>query len=119
MKKGNAVVEEYVEKKRRKRRNWRTIKKERKKHFMYPEAPRHLLAAIDPITLKVVEMFDGIKEMEFATNRRNLQPILNRYFKGEFGKNGSPTVCDWIMVRFEAEEREELNMGCSQWETWL
>ncbi len=98
-----AEVREYVKEKRRK--YWKTI----------PPAnmnkPSDLkFVAIDPNTYKVVTIFSGFKEIEFATNRKNLQPLILKHTNNQFGKNGSPLICGWILARFEPEELDDLDM---------
>ena len=97
----------YITKKVKK--NWNTIPREKKEHFMFTPKPQYL-ACIDPNNYKLVRMFESITDMEKDTNQRNLQPILHRYFRNNNGKNGTPTICNWIVVRFKKEELEDTTM---------
>ena len=66
------------------------------------------LVCIDPETLGIVKIYESIQEMEYDTESVNLQPILNKYFKGLYKR---PTVCGFIMVPFY---RKELRHSLSQ-----
>jgi len=83
-------VKKYV-----KRKNWRTISKV-DLSISYPGA--YQFAAIDPTTYKFVKTFGSIRELEHATNRKNLQPLLHKYVRNILGKSGSPLFCGWILV---------------------
>jgi hypothetical protein len=95
----------YIEKKTKKK-NWNTIPREKKEHFMFKPKPQYL-ACIDPNTYKVLKIFESITDMEKDTNSRNLQPILHRYF---INNRGTPTICNWIVVKFKREEMEDISM---------
>ena len=59
------------------------------------------LTCIDPESLKILKIYESIQEMEYDTDTKNLQPILNRYFKGLYKK---PTICEYIVVPFYRKE---------------
>lgn len=101
-------VKEFV-KTKVKRKNWRVKPREKKEHFMFKPTPQYL-ACLDPNTFALVKVFESIVEMEYDTNKRNLQPILHRYFRNKHGKNGTPTICNMIIVRFKKEEMEDTTL---------
>lgn len=55
------------------------------------------LACINPENLEIIKIFESITEMEHNTGSINLQPILNKYFKGLYKR---PTICEYIVVPF-------------------
>lgn len=59
------------------------------------------LVCIDPETLGIEKIYESIQEMEYDTESVNLQPILNKYFKGLYKR---PTVCGFIVVPFHRKE---------------
>lgn len=92
-------AKKYLKKKR-----WKTIPKKRKKHFIFDSKPSLNFIAIDPNTYKIVRIFKGVYELEFATNRKNLQPLLYKYTRNQLGKRGSPLLCGWIIVQLDDSE---------------
>jgi len=95
-------TEEYIKKKRRK--YWRITPKNMKgdKTIKY--------VAIDPCTYKIVNIFNGICEIEFATNRKNLQPLMLKHINNQFSKTGSPLLCNLIFAKFNQEDIENLSI---------
>ncbi len=59
------------------------------------------LTCIDPESLKILKIYESIQEMEYDTDTKNLQPILNRYVKELYKK---PTFCEYIVVSFYRKE---------------
>jgi hypothetical protein len=98
----------YVEKKIT-RSYWKTLPRVVGKHPFYTPQTQ-FLACIDPNSYNLVKIFESIVEMEYETNQKNLQPKLHRYFKNQHGKNGSPTVCNWIVVPFKKNEMEDVTL---------
>ncbi len=95
-------AKEYVRRKR-----WKTIPEVRKKHYQFDsEGNKQNLIAIDPNTYQIARIFRGVYELEFATNRKNLQPILHRYTRNILGKSGSPLLCEWIIIKIDDSELE-------------
>lgn len=94
-------AKKYIKKKR-----WKTIPKEIKKHFIFDSKPSLNFIAIDPNTYQIVRIFKGVYELEFATNRKNLQPLLHKYTRNQLGKSGSPLLCGWIVVQLDDSELE-------------
>lgn len=95
-------VKEYV-----KRKRWTIKAKKVQKPF---HDSGKLFVAIDPNTYKIVKFFKTIRELEHATNRKNLQPLMYKYLRNDLGKSGSPLICGWIMVQYEEEEAEDKSM---------
>ena len=97
-------LEKYI----RKRKYWRTKPREVNDHPIFrPKAKP--LACIDPNTYKLIKIFDSIRDMEYDTNTKNLQPILYRYLRNKHGKNGTPTIMNWIVVDFTEEEINDMS----------
>jgi len=94
-----------------KRKRWSTIPKEKKKHFKFDsEGAKQNLIAIDPNTYQIVRIFRGVYELEFATNRKNLQPLLHKYIRNKLGKAGSPLLCGWIIVKIDDSDLENKSL---------
>ena len=95
-------VKEYV-----KRKRWK-IKEDEIGEQIFGVG--RLFVAIDPNTYRVVQLFKKVREIEFATNRKNLQPLLYKYLRNDLGKSGSPLICGWIIIQYEEEEAEGKSM---------
>jgi hypothetical protein len=72
-----------------------------------------LLICINPITLELEKVFESIPEMEYDLQKVNLQPILNKYFKGKYK---SPTICDYVVVPFA---RKHLRMQTDEFQNMI
>jgi len=99
----------FINKKVNKKRNWSVQEKEKKEHFMFKPKPQYLVC-LEPSNYTIVQMFESITQMEKDTNRRHLQPLLNKYFKGQLGKSGSPLICNWIVVKIQKEELIDISI---------
>jgi hypothetical protein len=68
------------------------------------------LIALDPNTYEIVNVFNGIGELEFATNRKHLQALVLKHINNQFGKTGKPLIEGWIIVRITENEMDKMTL---------